>query len=302
THQTVVLEMGMYAIGEIALLCEIAQPQIGVVTNIAPVHLSRLGTIENIVTAKRELVEALPVDGVAILNQDDERVLSMASASQARVFTYGLAPEADLWADNIESMGLDGIRCTLHYQGEQLTIQVPLIGRHSVHTVLRATAVGLVTGMTWDEIIRGLQSQQAQLRLVTVAGPQGSIIIDDSYNASPESVIAALNLLADLDGRRLAVLGDMLELGDEEVRGHHLVGRRAAAVVQELVVVGERARLIGEAAIDGGLRPAQVHFIDEAPAALPLLRELIQPADFVLVKGSLGMRMDRIVTELREDS
>ena len=174
-HERVVLEMGMYDVGEISDLARIAQPQVGVVTIIGPVHLERAGTIERIVEAKTELVEALPPapEGVAILNYDDERVRGMAQSTQARVFYYGLSPQADLWADRIEGLGLDGIRFRLHYRGETLHVKIPLLGRHSVHTALRAAAVGLVESLTWQEVIEGLRGPSAQLRLVAVPGPGG---------------------------------------------------------------------------------------------------------------------------------
>ncbi|OQY22064.1 MAG: hypothetical protein B6I35_06975 [Anaerolineaceae bacterium 4572_32.2] len=158
-HERVVLEMGMYDVGEIADLARIARPHVGVVTIIGPVHLERAGTIERIVEAKSELVEALPPapEGAAILNYDDERVRGMAQATRARVFYYGLSPEADLWADHIEGLGLDGIRFRLHHEGETLHVKIPLLGRHSVHTALRAAAAGLVEGLTWQEIIEGLR-------------------------------------------------------------------------------------------------------------------------------------------------
>ena len=228
-HTHAVLEMGMYAKGEIALLCDIARPRVGVVTNIGPVHMSRLGSLEAIVEAKRELVEALPAasdGGVAILNMDDEHVMSMAPHTTARIFTYGLSREADLWADQVISRGLEGIKFVLHYQGLDWRVRVPLLGSHSVHTALRATSVGLACGMEMSDIVRGLQNTQNQMRLVTVRGPQNSLIIDDTYNASPDSVIAALNLLGDIRGRKIAVLGDMLELGRAETEGHKRVGRR----------------------------------------------------------------------------
>jgi UDP-N-acetylmuramoyl-tripeptide--D-alanyl-D-alanine ligase len=295
-HQAAVVEMGMYAEGEIALLCDLARPQVGVVTMIAPVHLERLGSMDAIVRAKRELVEALPADGVAVLNKDDERVMSMAAHTRARVFTYGLDPSADLSAGNVVSMGLEGIRLTFSYQGETLNVGVPLLGRHSAHTALRAAAVGLVEGMSWDDIVSGLDAMTSQVRLVVVPGPRGSRLLDDSYNSSPDSALAALNLLADLDGRRVAVLGDMLELGEAEVAGHRLVGRRAADVADILIVVGRRARMIGEEALAVGMPAERVHLLEDTPAAIPLLEELVREGDIVLVKGSLGMRMDRIVT------
>lgn len=298
SHQLAVLEMAMYVEGEIARLCELTQPKIGVVTLIGSVHLERVGSMEGIVRAKRELVEALPADGVAILNKDDERVMSMVDHTAARVFTYGLNPTADLWADNIRSMGLDGVQFTLHHAGESVHMQVPMLGRHSVHISLRAAAVGLVKGLSWGEIARGLRQTAVELRLVAVPGPKNSVIIDDTYNASPESVLAALNLLNDLDGRRIAVLGDMLELGYVEEKSHRLVGRRAADVAQTLVAVGPRGRWIGEEALAVGMPPDQVHFAPDAAAAVPLLADLIQPNDYILIKGSWGMRMDRIIAAL----
>lgn len=293
-----VLEMGMYDKGEIATLCSIASPQIGVVSNIGPVHMSRLGSMEAITEAKRELVEALPAEGTAILNNDDERVMSMAAHTAAKLFTYGLTPEADLWADNIQSKGMQGIRCSLHHKHEQWHVQVPLLGLHSVHTVLRATAVGLVCGMNWEEIIRGLQRTQAQLRLVTTRGPHNSTVLDDTYNASPDSVIAALNLLHELNGRKVAVLGDMLELGAAEEESHRLVGRRAKAVADILVTVGERGRIIGEEALIDGMPAQKVFITKDTDEAISLLTDIIQEQDFVLVKGSLGARMDRVVAGL----
>jgi UDP-N-acetylmuramoyl-tripeptide--D-alanyl-D-alanine ligase len=248
------------------------------------------------------LVEALPAQGMAILNKDDERVMSMAEHTAAPIFTYGLDPTADLWADNIHSMGLDGMRFQIHYGDESLQVRVPLIGRHSVHTALRATAVGLVEGLAWEEIIAGLQADTAaQLRLVAAPGPKGSVIIDDTYNASPDSTLAALNLLADLNGRHVAVLGDMLELGHMEEEGHRLVGRRAADVAQILVAVGPRGHWIGEEALATGMNPQNVFIVEQTEAAIPVLEDLIEADDFILVKGSLGMKMDRIVTALGRD-
>ena len=297
-HERAVIEMGMYAEGEIDLLCNLARPHIGVVTMIGPVHMERLGSLEAIVAAKRELVAALPEDGTAVLNIDDPRVMSMAGHTRARVFTYGLDPAADLWADDIDSMGLSGVRFTLHHDREALSVRVPLLGRHSVHTALRAAAVGLLEGLRWDEIVAGLNAGTSQLRLVVSDGPRGSVLIDDTYNSSPDSALAALNLLADLPGRHIAVLGDMLELGRAEKQAHRVVGRRAADVADIVIAVGERARIIGAEALALGMPTDRVHVVAEAPAAVPILEGIIQAGDVVLVKGSLGMRMDRIVAAL----
>ena len=302
-HQRAVLEMGMYTTGEIRLLCDLAQPHIGVVTIIGSVHMERTGSLQAIVAAKQELVEELPAgpEGVAILNKDDPLVMSMAENTQARVFTYGLDETADVWADQVVSMGLDGIRFRLNYGRERLRVHVPLLGRHSVHTSLRAAAVGLVEGLRWDELVVGLQSLTDQLRLVAVPGPNNSIILDDTYNSSPESAVAALNLLADLDGRRIAVLGDMLELGPVEEASHRLVGRRAREVAHIVVAVGPLGQIIGEEAIQAGLPANRVFIAEDTAEAIGILEEIIETADVILVKGSRGARLDRIVTKLGLD-
>lgn len=301
-HQRAVLEMGMYTTGEISRLCELAGPEIGVLTIVGPVHLERAGSMEAIVAAKQELVEALPEYGTAVLNKDDARVMSMAAHTKASIFTYGLDSSADLWADNIRSMGLEGVGFTLHYGREAMNVQVPLLGRHSVHTALRAAAVGLVDGMSWPEIVAGLSETKAQLRLVAVPGPNDSIIIDDTYNSSPDSVMAACNLLKDLDGRHVVVLGDMLELGHMAEASHRLVGRRAAEVADVLVTIGQLGRIIGEEALTVGMPADQVKMVDDAGTAVSILEEMIQEKDVILIKGSLGMRMDRIVAALGRDN
>lgn len=301
-HTRAVLEMGFYVPGEISLLCDLALPQVGVITNIGTVHAERAGSQEAIARGKAELVQALPAgpDGVAILNYDDPWVREMASQTQARVFFYGLDPQADLWADGLEGLGLDGIRFRLHYRNEALFLRVPLIGRHSVHTALRAASVGLNEGLTWQEIVDGLHSGNAQLRLVTVRTKSGALILDDTYNASPESMLAALNLLEELEGRKVAVLGDMLELGQYEYRGHEMIGVRAAQVADLLITVGGRAKIIAEAAYKSGLPKSAIVELDTSQQAIDLLRTRLGERDIVLVKGSHGMRMDKIVAVLED--
>jgi UDP-N-acetylmuramoyl-tripeptide--D-alanyl-D-alanine ligase len=235
---------------------------------------------------------------VAILNYDDEWVRGMAQATQARVFYYGLSPEADLWADDIEGLGLDGIRFQLHYGDETLHVKIPLLGRHSVHTALRAAAVGLVEGLTWQEVIGGLRGPSAQLRLVAVPGPAGATILDDTYNASPASTIAALNLLDELDGRKIAVLGDMLELGNYEREGHEKVGMRALEVADVLITIGPRGAIIGRTALRWGMPADRVHIFEENAAVVALLERLVTGNDVILVKGSRAMQMEEIVNVL----
>ena len=303
-HERAVLEMGFYVPGEIQLLCDLAAPRIGVVTNIGTVHASRAGSQEEIARGKSELIQALPEDGYAILNYDDPLVRKMAGLSHARVFFYGMDSSVDLWADNVESLGLEGIRFFLHYRqaknrpAEVLQMRVPLIGRHSVQTVLRATAVGLVDGLTWQEIVSGLRTGSNELHLLAVRTTSGALILDDTYNASPESMLAALNLLHDLDGRKVAVLGDMLELGQYEQRGHEMVGIRAAEVVDELITVGERGKMIAEAALKSGLDVSKVMVLDQVEQVIEYLQPNLKSQDVVLVKGSNLMRMDRIVSAL----
>jgi len=297
-HERVVLEMGMYDVGEIADLARIARPHVGVVTNIGPVHLERAGSMERIADAKTELVQALPPDGVAILNYDDPLVREMAQKTRARVLYYGLSPKADLWASGIEGMGLEGIHFRLHHGGETLHLRVPLLGRHSVHTALRAAAVGLVEGESWQEIIEGLQRGSPQLRLVAVDGINGSTLLDDSYNASPQSTLAALNLLDELDGRKIAVLGDMLELGNYEEEGHRKVGLRVIDSVDVLITVGRLGRIIAKEAQRWGFPPSSVYVLDDNAQTIELLQEIIVPGDIVLVKGSRALRLEEVVMAL----
>lgn len=303
-HERAVLEMGFYVPGEIAFLCDLALPEIGVITNIGTVHAERAGTQEDIARGKSELIQALPPapTGVAILNYDDPWVHDMAGLTKARVFYYGLDPNADLWADGVEGLGLEGIRFQLHYQGEVLHLRIPLIGRHSVHAALRAAAVGLADGLTWQEIVAGLRSGRAQLRMMTSRTESGALILDDSYNASPESTLAALNLLEELEGRKVAVLGDMLELGIYEVQGHEIVGARAAQVADLLIVVGERARIIASSALQAGFPQEAIMVLADIPQVIDYLKKNLEKGDIVLVKGSRGMRMERIVSALEARS
>ena len=301
-HQRAVLEMGFYVPGEINLLCQIARPQIGVVTNIGTVHAERAGSMEVIARGKAELIQSLPADGVAILNQDDPLVRAMAESTRATVLFYGLTPASDLWADEIESLGLDGIRFCLHWGKEKIHLRVPLIGRHSVHTALRAAAVGLVEGLTWQEIGDGLTRGRSQLRLVAVHTRNGALLLDDTYNASPESTLASLNLLADLNGRRVAVLGDMYELGQYEDQGHFLVGARAAEVCSELIAVGILGKKIAAAALQSGMPAYAITWVESVPEAIEILQSKLRPGDIALVKGSHGLRMDRIINALEVET
>jgi UDP-N-acetylmuramoyl-tripeptide--D-alanyl-D-alanine ligase len=297
-HEAAVLEMGMYVGGEIADLAAIARPRIGVVTAVQPVHLSRIGSIEAIERAKGELVEALPADGTAVLNADDTRVRRMAARTAARVSTYGFAADADVRAENVESAGVDGMRFTLVAGNRRTAVAIPTLGRLAVHNALAGAAVGVAAGLMHDEIAEGLAAGWSAPHRTQLVRAGGVTIVDDSYNASPASVAAALELLAGLSGRRLAVLGEMLELGEGHVAGHRTVGEAAAQVAEQLVVVGEGARAIAEAARDAGMPPDRVLTVPDRDAALDVLRPRLRPGDVVLVKASRGVELDVLVDAL----
>ena len=298
--QCAITEMGFYVPGEIRQLCEMALPQVGIITNIGTVHAERAGSKEIIAQGKSELVQSLPAApyGTAILNYDDPLVRPMNVLTKAGVFYYGLDSSADLWADEIESHGLEGVSFRLHYRGERFSLQIPLIGQHSVHTALRAVAAGLVEGLTWEEIIFGLKHSGNQLRLVAVRTQQGALMLDDTYNASPESTLAALNLLSEIPGRHIAVLGGMFELGPYESSGHEMVGIRASEIAEQILTVGEKGKMIADAAVRSGMSAQKVSSFENTEQVVETLRSLLKEGDVVLVKGSHGLRMDRIVTNL----
>lgn len=298
-HELAVIEMGTYGVGEIALLCRLAHPQIGIITNVGVSHLERMKTPEAIAQAKGELVEALPAAGAAILNLDDPRVRAMERRTKARVFFYGRDPAADLWADTIESRGLDGVAFTVHYGEERHRLETPLLGRHTVYVTLPAIAVGLLLGLNWSDIAAGLRDAGIRGRIKVVRGVNGATILDDSYNAAPASCQAALEFLAEVPGRRTAVFGDMAELGPVEQEGHWAVGQAAAKIVDRLVVVGDKARWIGEAA-QAEAAALEVVVARSNTAVADLLRPLLGPNDVILVKGARVARMEQIIDALRD--
>jgi len=295
-HQRAVLEMGMYGPGEIRLLCQIARPQVGVVTNVGPIHMERLGSLEAIAAAKAELVESLPADGTAVLNGDDPLVDGMAQRTAAGVIRFGTSQECDVRGTVLASAGLEGITFRLRCGSESVDVATALPGCHNLHNLLAAAAVGVADGLSLQQIAEALQKADVPLRLRVLAGPNGSTIIDDSYNASPASMLAALDLLAELPGRHLALLGDMLELGAFEEEGHRLLGRRAARSLDALYVVGERGHLVGEAARQAG--QAEVHFLRSKEEAAGILRSVLSPGDHLLVKASRALALETVIEEL----
>jgi UDP-N-acetylmuramoyl-tripeptide--D-alanyl-D-alanine ligase len=303
-HRAAVLEMGMYVGGEIATLARLGRPDIGVVTAVAPVHQERAGSLAAIEKAKAELVEALPPDGTAVLNADDARVRTFGSRTRASVIRYGFAADADVTAGRVISRGAAGMTFEVVARAPRRTrfdAAIDALGRHSVQNALAAAAVGLLAGLPDEAITAGLASPWAGAsphRGVIVEAP-GLTILDDTYNASPPAVLAALEVLASLPGRRVAVLGEMLELGDAHRAGHSAVGEAAGHALAELVVVGPGALDIADAAIAAGLAASRVHHVPDRAAAIELLGSVLRRGDVVLVKASRGAALEGIVDVLR---
>jgi UDP-N-acetylmuramoyl-tripeptide--D-alanyl-D-alanine ligase len=294
-----VLEMGMYVEGEIAHLARLARPHIGVVTAVRGVHLERAGSLATIELEKGRLVESLPPEGAAILNADDPRVARMRERTAAHVTTYGLGPDAEVTATEVTSLGDAGMRFRLRTPEGDVPVGTPALGRHNVHNALAAAAVGVAAGLPLEAVAEGLAAGWgAPHRTVLLsAGPWR--VLDDTYNASPDTMAAALELLGDLPARRrVAVLGEMLELGDVAEAEHLALGERAAAVADLLVTVGEGGRTVAEAARTAGLAPSEVWHVDDATAALELLLARLAPGDLVLVKGSRGVALEAVVEGL----
>lgn len=298
-HGVAVLEMGMYVPGDIALLAALARPTIGVVTAVRSSHLSRAGSLNAIESGKRELVEALPHSGTAVLNADDPRVNRMREYTSARVMRYGFAQAVDVAAEDVESLGEHGMRFRLRLPDQtRAEVQTPALGRHSVHNALAAAAVGFAAGLATEEIVRGLEQGFRAPHRTHLLRAGHWRILDDSYNAAPDSMAAALELLATLPGRHVAVLGEMLELGDGSDEAHREVGRRAAALAERLVVVGDGARLIAEGAVASGMPVSAVDQVPDRAAAVALLMRELRPGDSVLVKASRGVELDLVVNAL----
>jgi UDP-N-acetylmuramoyl-tripeptide--D-alanyl-D-alanine ligase len=303
TDDVAVLEMGMYEPGDIAVLAELAQPRVGVVTAVRSTHLARAGSLDAIERGKRELVEALPVGGTAVLNADDPRVTRMAErrATQLRVIRYGFDTAADVSATDIESLGEEGMRFLLRLPSPSgdIPARIPALGRHSVHNALAAAAVGVALGLDGATIVAGLaQPFRVPHRSVLLRVGDWRLL-DDTYNAAPDSMAAALDLLATLPGRRVAVLGEMLELGDLSDVAHRDVGAHAARTAQLFVAIGPFAPLYAAGARDAGMAMETIVEAPDQAAALKELARRLRPGDVVLLKASRGAELDVLVDDLR---
>lgn len=306
-HEVAVLELGLFYAGEIRLQCDLAQPIYGIVTNVGYTHAERLGSVEAIAVAKRELVEWMPPGTTVALNADDPRVAAMAAYARCRVVTYGLGGGTevhsrrppDVHGGDIVDLGLDGFTFRMTTGGDSVAVRTPLIGRHNVYNCLAAAAVALADGMTLDAIAGALATATNPLRLTRLPGPAGSTLIDDTYNANPASMNAALDLLevAATTGRRIAVLGDMFELGEEEERLHRELGERAAAAVDLLILTGALSRWTAEAArAHGG---ANVLYIEDPADLASTVLSIATAGDVILLKASRGMQFERVVAALK---
>ena len=298
SHEVAVLELGFYVPGEIADLCRLVQPMIGIITTVPdrPAHYSRTPSVEAIARGKAELIESLPAAGTALLNADDRRVRDLARLTKARVVLYGESPDAELRATAVESRGLDGISFTVSYDGASARAALPLPGRHLVTASLAAIGAAVSLGVPLDEAAVGLGTLEPPAHRMSVRRTDRITVIDDSYNASPAAVHAALALLREVPGRRVAVLGDMRELGALSADAHEDVGRDAARSAQVIVGVGELAATIVTAARAAGHGDA--HPAANAAEALILLQRALLDGDTVLVKGSRALALDKLADAL----
>ncbi len=296
-HAVCVVEMGMRGLGQIARLAAVAEPDVGVITNVGPVHLEALGNLDNVAKAKGELVAALPGSGTAVLNGDDARVLALAQQARGPVLTFGIDGSADLQARQL-ALAPEESNYRLYLEGREVAhVKLGLPGRHNVMNSLAALAAVQAAGFDLAQaapVLAGLAP--LPMRLERIALPSGVVLINDAYNASPNSMRAALEMLSgENGGRHVAVLGDMLELGTDTKLWHQAVGRLVAETgVRFLVAVGAGGGIMADEAIRHGLSAAAVARYPDAASAAAAVPEWLQEADCVLVKASRGVRLEQV--------
>jgi UDP-N-acetylmuramoyl-tripeptide--D-alanyl-D-alanine ligase len=306
-----VAEMGMRGLGHITYLCNLAQPTIGVITNVGRAHIGEVGSIEGIAKAKSELVRAIQSSGVVVLNADDERVLAMRELTEATVFTYGFASTADVRAENLQLSAYGSYNFDLVYRGERIPASIPMLGEHNVLNSLAAAAVGIAVGMELADIARALTTlkQMSKWRMEVHQVPGNVTIINDAYNANPESMTAALETLTAIPatGKTYSILGKMHELGNDSDAIHAQIAKLASGLgVTQVVAVGEEAKAYGLADLateaSGGKSQKSVWLPDFDTACDYIVNE-VNSGDILLFKASRAEQFevlaDRIEVLLR---
>jgi len=301
-HRMGIFEMGMSAAGEIAEMCRIARPQVGILTNVAPVHLEFFDSVDSIARAKAELPENLPAGGLLIFNADDERVRAIAGRYPGKKISFGRSPAAEVRADGIRILGPEQTGFELTCPGYCGPAGIPFAGAHYVMNALPAVALGCRYGMKPEKIVAGL----GKLHPVAMRGGilrfrEGFAAIDDSYNSNPRALTQMIDTLSEMPyfSRRILVAGEMRELGEGSAGLHFECGLHAARRGVDLVVgVGGAAAEIVRAAVESGMPRSRARFFGDADAAAGFVTECVQPGDLVLIKGSRGVHMEKIVGSL----
>jgi UDP-N-acetylmuramoyl-tripeptide--D-alanyl-D-alanine ligase len=297
-HRAVALELGTNKPGEIAALAALSQPTIGAVTMITSAHTEFLGSLDGVQAEKGALVRAIPPEGSVVLNADDARVLAMRAFARGRVLTVGTGVPADVWCGGIEDTA-QGLRLTLQIEDARQQVMLRFAGRHNAVNALVAAGVGHALGLRLDQIARGLEAAEPSKGRCVWRRVGALSLLDDTYNANPTSVLAALQTFEVGAGnrRRVVVLGDMLELGPIAEAAHRDAGRAVAASgAAEFVGMGAHVRAAVEAARSAGL--SESHHTTAFEDTVALLLKRLAPGDALLVKGSRGMRMERVVDAL----
>ena len=298
-HEVAVLEMACDTFGEIAELARITQPQVGVVTMINQNHLSYLGSLNNIAAEKGRLIESLPFTGAAILNADDPRVAGMVPRTQAKILTFGLKAGADVRASDIRPQR-EGMSFTIQHEGKNYPGRTSLLGVHQIYPLLAALTTSLVFEIPLDLALDALDKlPRIPGRMNPLPGRRGTLIVDDTFNAGPEATLAALDTLAQLPGAtKVAILGDIPDLGELEIQAHREIGGRAAPQVDRLVTKGEAAQHIAEGAREAGLGQHATYVTFTSDDAVTAVEGLLSPDTVVLVKGGASSRMEQVVQKL----
>jgi len=303
SHEVAVTELAMSAPGEIALLAKIAEPQVGLVTNVAPVHLQFFASVDAIARAKRELIENLPGDGTAILNHDDGRVRQFAEGFGGRVATFGFAPDADYWVSDFRSQSAPGSTFRVRGPGLDAEFQLPLVGRHNVQNAVAAITASSVMGAWPADCQRALAAfQPLAQRSEIVTLPGEIVLINDCYNSNPLAMEKMLETLAHWPQatRRIVVAGEMLELGPTSPELHRAVGRTCAkSRVDWLIAVRGDARYFLDGAREAGMPAEQARFFSNPEEAAAFCRTILQRGDVVLVKGSRAVHLEEVMEGLQ---